>query len=182
MFTGRKHFWAELYYLAPLFSFVEVFEWPGKGREGAEGPTASREDINIDEHISFTLAFDEMFHGLNQLPRLRKSYPRPHTDNGNHSRILAWSGCHCPQTFLILQAFFGTPSNCPSHLSVTVSQVAAGFSLLFFPSTVFQGAVNPNGYHFSKHKAHSSGTLPCLKLQPDPRWPNGFSQLSDTVL
>ena len=79
MFTGRKHFWAELYYLAPLFSFVEVFEWPGKGREGAEGPTASWEDINIDEHISFTLAFDEMFHGLNQLPRLRKSYPRPHT-------------------------------------------------------------------------------------------------------
>ena len=65
--------------MAPLFSFVEVFEWPGKGREGAEGPTASREDINIDEHISFTLAFDEMFHGLNQLPRLRKYHPRPHT-------------------------------------------------------------------------------------------------------
>ena len=75
------------------------------------------------------------------------------------SRQESWSGCHCPQTFLVLQAFLGTPSNCPSHFSVTVSQVAAGFSLLFFPSTIFQGAANPDGYHLSKHKAHPSGTL-----------------------
>ena len=75
------------------------------------------------------------------------------------SRQESWSGCHCPQTFLVLQAFLGTPSNCPSHLLVTVSQVAAGFSLLFFPSTIFQGAANPDGYHLSKHKAHPSGTL-----------------------
>lgn len=45
--------------------------WQGKG----EARPSQQEDINIDEHISFTLAFDEMFHGPNQLPRLRKKIP-----------------------------------------------------------------------------------------------------------
>lgn len=46
--------------------------WTGEGGEEAGGPPTCQDDINIDEHIGFTLAFDEMFHGPELVSQIKK--------------------------------------------------------------------------------------------------------------
>lgn len=58
--------------LGSNLSFAGLFGWTGETREEAEGPTTSWEDINIDEHIGFTLVFDEMFHGPEPVSQIKK--------------------------------------------------------------------------------------------------------------
>lgn len=53
-------------------SFAGLFGRTSETREEAEGPTTSWEDINIDEHIGFTLVFDEMFHGPGPVSQIKK--------------------------------------------------------------------------------------------------------------
>lgn len=58
--------------LGPTLSFAGLFGWTGETREEAMGPPTSWEDINIDEHIGFTLVFDEMFHGPEPVSQIKK--------------------------------------------------------------------------------------------------------------